>query len=99
MKLAFRSVLLAAFALAAVPAFAHHSFSMFSMDTNATYKGNDGRLYFGAFAPAAGNTADLYSTHLDGEDLRQLSDSGPTRHDICPALSADARAARCCNRD
>jgi len=40
MKLAFRSVLLAAFALAAAgPVFAHHSFSMFSMDTNVTYKG------------------------------------------------------------
>jgi hypothetical protein len=41
MKLAFRrSVILAAFALAAaVPALAHHSFSMFSMDKNVTYKG------------------------------------------------------------
>lgn len=41
MKLAFRrSALLAAFALAAaVPAFAHHSFSMFSMDKSVTYKG------------------------------------------------------------
>jgi TolB protein len=64
---------------------------------NATYKGNDGRLYFGAFAPAAGNSADLYSTHLDGEDLRQLSDSGPTRHDICPALSADGKRVALCS--
>jgi len=41
MKLAFRrSVILAAFALAAaVPALAHHSFSMFLMDKNVTYKG------------------------------------------------------------
>jgi len=41
MNLAFRrSVILAAFALAAaVPALAHHSFSMFSMDKNVTYKG------------------------------------------------------------
>ena len=64
---------------------------------SATYGGNDGRLYFGAFAPAAGNTADLYSTHIDGEDLRQLTDSGPTRHDICPALSADGKRVALCS--
>src|SRR5213075_3585331 len=41
MKFAFRrSALVAAFALAAAaPAFAHHSFSIFSMDKNVTYKG------------------------------------------------------------
>ena len=41
MKFAFRrSAIVAAFALAAaVPAFAHHSFSIFSMDKNVTYKG------------------------------------------------------------
>jgi Family of unknown function (DUF6152) len=41
MKFAFRrSAVVAAFALAAaVPAFAHHSFSIFSMDKNVTYKG------------------------------------------------------------
>ena len=41
MNLAFRrSAVIAAFALAtAVPALAHHSFSMFSMDKNVTYKG------------------------------------------------------------
>ena len=63
----------------------------------ATYQGNDGRLYFGAFAPAAGNTADLYSTHIDAEDLRQLTDSGATRHDICPALSADGKRVALCS--
>ena len=41
MKLAFRrSLLPAALVLAAaVPAFAHHSFAIFSMDKNVTYKG------------------------------------------------------------
>lgn len=41
MRLAFRrSALLATFALAAaVPAFAHHSFAIFAMDKNVTYKG------------------------------------------------------------
>ena len=41
MRLAFRrSALLAALALAAaVPVFAHHSFAIFAMDKNVTYKG------------------------------------------------------------
>ena len=63
----------------------------------ATYEGNDGRLYFGAFDPAAGNAADLWSTHLDADDLRQLTDSGPGRHDICPALSADGKRVALCS--
>jgi Tol biopolymer transport system component len=64
----------------------------------ATYEGNDGRLYFGAFDPANGRSADLYSTRASGDDLRQLTESG-SRRDICPAISADGtRVALCSDR-
>ena len=62
---------------------------------SATYEGNDGRLYFGAFAPAEGNTADLYSTHIGGRDLRQLTDSGPPGTTSAQPSRPTASASRC----
>jgi len=62
----------------------------------ATYGGNDGRLYFGAFDPANRRSADLYSTHADGADLRQLTESANQR-DICPAISADGKRVALCS--
>ena len=44
----------------------------------ATYDGNDGRLYFGAFDPAQRRSADLYSTHMNGDDLKKLTEAGAT---------------------
>ena len=62
----------------------------------ATYEGNDGRLYFGAFDPAQRRSADLYSTRMSGDDLKQLTEAG-ARRDICPTVSADGKRVALCS--
>ena len=48
---------------------------------SATYQGNDGRLFFGAFDPANGRSADLYSTHAErGRSAPAHRVRQPTRH-------------------
>lgn len=63
---------------------------------SATYDGNDGRLYFGAFDPAQRRSADLYFTHMNGQDLRKLTEAG-THRDICPAVSPNGKRVALCS--
>lgn len=63
---------------------------------SATYEGNDGRLYFGAFDPAERRSADIFATHMNGEDLKKLTEAGP-RRDICPAVSANGKRVALCS--
>jgi len=86
----------AATAVAALVAAAFVAPMLTANPASATYEGSDGRLYFGAFDAAHGRSADLYSTHLSGDDLKQLAEAGPKR-DICPTVSADGKRVALCS--
>ena len=62
----------------------------------ATYEGNDGRIYFGAFDPAHRRSADMYTVRAGGDDLKQITEAG-TQRDICPATSADGKRVALCS--
>lgn len=59
----------------------------------ATYPGDNGRIFFGAFD--AGFKSDLWSAQADGSGLEQLTDT-PDVVDICPAVSAKGRTLASC---
>jgi TolB protein len=62
----------------------------------ATYAGsNDGRLAFGDDLEPTGAVPEIYSVHANGNDFRQLTDSGG--QNICPAYSADGKEIAFCS--
>jgi Tol biopolymer transport system component len=62
----------------------------------ATYPGsNDGRLAFGTDLEPTGTMPEIYSILPNGEDFRQLTDSGG--QNICPAYSADGKEIAFCS--
>lgn len=62
----------------------------------ATYPGsNDGRLAFGDDLEPTGTVPQIYSVLPNGEDFRQLTDSGG--QNICPAYSADGKEIAFCS--
>jgi TolB protein len=61
----------------------------------ATYPGNDGALYFGAFDPANGFRSSVFSARPDGDGLRRLTPA--VAQDICPAVSPDGKQVALCS--